>query len=118
VATEPRELVVRDYDLAPVGDEPVTVSTDAVDLDPPDLADLAQVQVQDQPVRMRVAGAAPTASSGISWAAGEMFELAGLDTIRGALFIREGAADATLFVTYYARRRPRAGSLGPAYEEH
>jgi hypothetical protein len=88
----------------PVRDEQVTVGATGVGLDPPDLADVAFVQVLSNPVRMRVAGGEPTATRGHSFAAGDTFDLEGGPTIRGARFIREAAADATLEVTYFVRK--------------
>lgn len=94
-------LVERSLSL---GDAELTVGVNAVGLpNIPAVANVATVQVQAQPVRMRLSGGAPTAVLGIAWAAGDLFEIEGRELIQAARFIREGGVDATLFVTYFVR---------------
>lgn len=79
----------------------LTVSTTVVPLAPPANVIEAVVQVQTNPVRMTMDGAAPTATSGVAWNADDWFRLTGLADIRVCRFIREGAADGTLEVNYF-----------------
>lgn len=84
-----------------VGFETIAVSTAALGLTPPSIALSALVQVLTDNVRMIIAGVDPTATLGHRLVAGDAITLKGPKTLRGARFIREGAADATLNVHYF-----------------
>lgn len=92
-----------EYDILgdPIRDEAITVSTTVVGLNPPDLAKGALVETQVQPIRWRVSGNDPSAAVGHRQAANERLQLGGIRTLRAFRAIREGAADATLFVSYF-----------------
>lgn len=92
----------------PEGREQLTVGATVVQLEPPDLADVAVVQTNDNPVRMRLGARDPSATLGLRLVAGDVIRLTGRATIRGARFVREGASSGTLEVEYFTRRRSDA----------
>lgn len=84
----------------PKGYQQLTVSTTAVSLTVPDGADYAQIQCATTNVRWRDDGTAPTSSLGLQLLAGaELLYDANPKKIQ---FIRSGAADATLDISYYS----------------
>jgi hypothetical protein len=90
--------------MTPRGFQPLTVSTTAVGLTVPAAvaeANFAFVRCETTNVRWRDDGTAPTAAvgGGTLMEVGEALEYDG--NLRAIKFIRDGAADATLDITYY-----------------
>lgn len=92
-----------EYDVLgdPIDSQALTVSTTVLALTVPGFAKGALVECQAEPVRWRVDGDSPTATVGHRLIAGERIQLGGIATIRGFRVLREGATDASLFVTYF-----------------
>lgn len=67
--------------------------------DPPCV--LATGTVETNPTRYRVDGLAPTASVGHLVSAGQTFTVEGVPAVRSFRIIRQGAADATVTITYW-----------------
>lgn len=86
---------------APVGYEQKTVSTTAVTLTKPAGASRAIVMVEDQPIRYREDGTAPTSSVGVLCPAGTRFELESSSAISNFKAIRSGGTDGVISVNYY-----------------
>lgn len=82
------------------GTEKTTISTTAVALTVPAGATGAVVYIEDQPVRWRDDGTAPTATLGVLAKADSSVEVKvhSLTTIK---FIRQGGTDAAISVAYY-----------------
>lgn len=85
----------------PVGSQRLTVGAAVVGLTVPPLAVAAVCQAETATVRMTLDGTTPAAARGIRWTPGDLFRLEGFDTLRGARFVREGAADGVLEVIYF-----------------
>lgn len=83
----------------PVGYQQITALSAAASLTPPAGADFALVQAVTQGIRWRDDGTAPTATVGMSLAAGSTLEY---DGDLSAFQAIETAASAELNVTYYA----------------
>lgn len=83
-----------------LGYQQLTVSTTAVALTLPAGAQFAQVEAESAGIRWRDDGVNPTASVGMTLAAGESiwYDAGGLAAFRA---IRSGGADAILNVSYY-----------------
>jgi hypothetical protein len=87
----------------PVGFQALTVSTNAVALTiPAGMVTYAWIEVQDQPIRVRVDGTAPTATVGHYYVPGQT-DVLNEQELRRLQAIRDTAAgsDATLLITYY-----------------
>lgn len=87
----------------PLKYEAITVSTTAIALNPPtsDWVDYTIISVETNPVRWRDDGTNPTSSEGHPDVAGARIYYEG--DPKKIKFIRSGAADATLRVTYYGK---------------
>lgn len=83
-----------------LGYEQKTVSTSAVTLTVAAGANYCLIEVQDDSVRFRDDGTAPTSSVGMPLASGQSIEYDGQP--EDLQFIRSGSADAKLNVLYYA----------------
>jgi hypothetical protein len=68
----------------------------------PDDALSATVQVQASAIRFTFAGKPPAAATGMRADPGASIVLTGRESVQGFQVIREGAADATLAITYWA----------------
>lgn len=62
------------------------------------------ITTETDKVRFRLDGTAPTAAIGHELAAGDSLEVAGFANLSNLRFIRSGAADATIRVTYYRKQ--------------
>lgn len=89
---------VLDASLKPCGYEQITNLSTSQGLTPPTDATLAMIVVEDQAVRWRDHGGAPTATVGMPLEAGDSFTYNG--NLHAIEFI-EQAAGATLNVSYY-----------------
>lgn len=87
----------------PFAFEQITVSTVAVSFTAATLAEgsYAVVSVETNPLRYRSDGGTPTAAVGHLAAAGTVLEVCGKTAVRNFKMIRQGAADATVFATYF-----------------
>ena len=96
-------------DYSCLGRESVTVdaTADGVTLTPAKAAMrgniiYAKIQIQTASVRATYNGSKPVANTtGDLWDSGDEIEIWGLDDIRAARFIREGASSGVLEVNYY-----------------
>lgn len=89
----------------PVGYEKITGLAAAKGLTPPNaIANVAQIVVEGQPVRIRDDGTDPTAAEGLPWAVDVPHEYRG-DLSK--LKLIEVAASSTVFVNYYKRAKNR-----------
>lgn len=96
------ELLGEDVRATPGGFERITVSTVPIGWAVENRrANLALFQVQDNPVRMTTFGDRPTTTLGFSLTPGTFFRVMGSKLIRSIRFLREGAADALVYVEYY-----------------
>lgn len=86
-----------------VGFQDLSITTNAQTLTLPDSAQAAQCQVQDQPVRWRADGTAPTASVGAEANDGDEITIQGRSTLKAFQIIRhsEGSAGGKLVCHYY-----------------
>lgn len=98
VTTEQRKYIV-DAKLKPLGYQQITVLTSAVGLTPPPGTRVALIQSITEGVRWRDDGTNPTATVGMSLAAGADLLYSG-DLVAIKFF--EEAASAELNVSYYA----------------
>lgn len=87
----------------PFAFEQITVSTVAIGFTVATLAEgnYAVVSIETNPIRYRSDGTNPTAAVGHLAAAGTVLEVCGKSAARNFKMIRQGAADATAFVTFY-----------------
>ena len=85
------------------GIENLTISTTAVALTVPAAALMAVAKVEDQPIRYRSDGTAPTSTAGVKAAAADTLILCGRAILSNFKSIRQGATDAALSVEYYGR---------------
>lgn len=60
----------------------------------------ATIAVEDEPLRFRIDGTAPTSSEGIPVDDGDVIELNSLSEIKNFQAIRQGSSDATIRVAY------------------
>lgn len=63
----------------------------------------ALITVETDLVRFRIDGTNPTSSTGHQLSAGDSLEISGFQNLTNIRFIRSGAADATIRITYYRR---------------
>jgi hypothetical protein len=95
-------LSVFDFETITVSDSAAgkgfTVATFAPTGETP--AKAAVVTIDDQPIRVRYDGTAPTTTVGHGHNADDVLWVRGERNIRGFLAIKEGGADATLQVSY------------------
>lgn len=81
--------------------DPITVSTAVINLGAPRLSNnRAYITVETNPIRYTVDGTAPTATVGHLLSAGDVLELESAHEVREFQTIRQGAADATIMVSY------------------
>ncbi|MCK9629022.1 MAG: hypothetical protein M0R37_10575 [Bacteroidales bacterium] len=94
---------VVDETLRCVGFQTLAITTDAQSLTLPTSAQAAQCQVQDQPIRWRADGTAPTSTVGAEANDGDEITIQGRATMRSFEVIRhsEGSAGGTLVCHYY-----------------
>lgn len=89
-----------------IHEEGITVSSTAVGLDTTPGSgtkprpNYAEIHVRDQPVRVRMDGVAPDSATGDLWLTDTRYILTGFSQILRFRAIRQGAADATLWVRY------------------
>jgi hypothetical protein len=113
-----------DDSIPAVDHEAITVSTSALGLTASKLTAFAAANARDtdqsyvdikrahkvlittetDKVRFRLDGTDPTSATGHELAAGDSLEVAGFSNLSKLRFIRSGAADATLRVTFYRRQ--------------
>jgi hypothetical protein len=88
---------------APFAFEQITVSTVSIAFTTATLAEAnyAVVSVETNPIRFRSDGGTPTAAVGHLAAAGTTLEVCGKLAARNFKMIRQGAADATVFATFF-----------------
>lgn len=94
--------------LTPFAFETITVSTTSIGFTAATLApsgsnpaEMAIVSVESNPVRYRLDGLAPSSTVGHPAVAGDALTVCGTLSAKALRFIRSGAVDATLSVTYY-----------------
>ena len=92
--------------LAPAGYEQVTVADSAIGLSeiPKDVV-RADFVVEAQPIRVRVDGTDPDASTGFLYIAASKFTLYGKQALNAFSAIRDGGSSATLGVRYFKKYR-------------
>ena len=78
----------------------------------PQGANYAFCTVEDDDLRARYDGTAPTADTGLFFAAGDSFEVCGLDVIDAIYFIRTDSGAAQLQVAYGQINDGRHGIFG------
>lgn len=85
----------------PVADQVMTVSNTVVGLTIPDLALSATIQVQSNPIRWSLGTTVPDATHGFHNDALALIQLQGMPSLKSFRAIREGAADATLYIVFF-----------------
>jgi hypothetical protein len=87
--------------VKPCGYQQITVNTDVKTLTVPAGASRAIVVVEDQPLRYRDDGVAPTASVGMLCVATTRFEIESSYALKAFKAIRSGGTDSVLSISYY-----------------
>ena len=88
----------------PAGYEQITVTTAVIGLSSiPDDVIRAEFVVEAQPIRFRIDGVNPDATTGFLKIAGSEFTLYGKATLEAFRAYRDGGSDATLGVNYYSK---------------